>query len=61
MSPEEQILRSFSLTVAERINSQPAFRVEILMQVRKCILDGDLSTAKIMLDEVIEADLIKEE
>lgn len=63
MSSEEQIenavyqiSKSFSLTVTERINTQPEFRTEILRQVIECISSDDLLVAKKMLDQVVEAD-----
>ena len=52
----DQIGKSFNLTVTERINTQPAFRREILRQVIECISSDDLLVAKKMLDQVVEAD-----
>ena len=52
----DQIGKSFSLTVTERINTQPKFRREILRQVVECIESNDLLVAKKMLDQVLEAD-----
>ena len=52
----DQISKSFSLTVTERINMQPEFRTEILRQVIECISSDDLLVAKKMLDQVVEAD-----
>jgi len=52
----DQISKSFSVTVTERINTQPEFRREILRQVIECISSDDLLVAKKMLDQVVEAD-----
>jgi DNA-binding HxlR family transcriptional regulator len=52
----DQIGKSFSLTVTERINTQPRFRREILRQVVECVESDDLLVAKKMLDQVVEAD-----
>ena len=52
----DQIGKSFSLTVTERINTQPGFRREILRQVIECVESDDLLVAKKMLDQVLEAD-----
>ena len=52
----DQIGKSFSLTVTERINTQPGFRREILRQVVECVESDDLLVAKKMLDQVLEAD-----
>lgn len=56
MSYDEQIGKSFNLTVTDRINTQPEFRREILRQVIEHISSDDLLVAKKMLDQVIEAD-----
>ena len=61
----DQIGKSFNLTVTERINTQPEFRIEILRQIEECIHNvinkagygvEDLKVAKKMLDQVVEAD-----
>ena len=52
----DQISKSFSLTVTERINMQPEFRREVLKQVIECISRDDLKVAQAMLDQVVEAD-----
>ena len=52
----DQISKSFSLTVTERINTQPEFRTEILRQVIECNSRDDLKVAQAMLDQVVEAD-----
>ena len=57
----DQISKSFSVTVTERINTQPEFRREILRQVIECISSDDLLVAKKMLDQVVEADEADEE
>ena len=53
---DDQIGKSFNLTVTERIKTQPEFRREILREVIEHISSDDLLVAKKMLDQVIEAD-----
>ena len=62
---DDQIGKSFSLTVIERLRQQPAFRIEVLRQIEESIHKvinevgygvEDLKVAKKMLDQVIEAD-----
>ena len=63
--PVDQMTSSFSLTAIERLRRQPAFRIEVLRQIKECIHKviseagyevEDLKVARKMLDQVIEAD-----
>ena len=49
------ITRDFKRTIQARIESDPAFRGELLREGVECLLSGDLETGKSILRDYINA------
>ena len=51
------LTRDFKITIQERVQSDPEFRVGLLTQAAECLLDNEINVAKALLRDYVNATL----
>ena len=51
------LTRDFKITIQERVQSEPEFRVGLLTQAAECLLDNEINVAKALLRDYVNATL----
>jgi len=56
VNDDELLARPFNATVAKRLKTDPEYKDELLKEIIKLIQIGELKTAQVLLNEIIEAE-----
>ena len=51
------LTRDFKITIQERVQSDPEFRVGLLTQAAECLLNNEINVAKALLRDYVNATL----